>query len=79
MKSALIVAAAAFAIAGCSGGAKTSTTTGGTAALSDLLVSVATSQADGMRGVTGDTAKITVTAVDAQRNVLLRRHGQHRS
>jgi hypothetical protein len=74
MKSSLIVAAAAVVFAGCSGGAKmgsTNTTPGGTDATpSDLLVTVTTVAADGLHDVTTETATVTVTAVDKNRNVL---------
>ena len=74
MKSSLIVAAAAIAIAGCSGGSKTTTgdTGGDTPGVTpaDLLVSVSTVSANGLQDVTTETATVKVTAVDANRNVL---------
>jgi len=73
MKSSLIAAAVAVVIAGCSGGGATSTTPtdpGSDVTPSDLLVTVSTVSADGLKDVTSETAKVTVTAVDANRNVL---------
>jgi hypothetical protein len=75
MKSSLIVAAVAAVVAGCSGGGATSTSgdsgdPGTNVTPSDLLVSVTTVSASGLKDVGTETATIKVTAVDANRNVL---------